>query len=92
MEAHALILSHGGIGAGQAFLRSTEASNTTVIRVRAGDEERARGIIYQYDDKDFSLVDAVSFAVMQRLGITRAVTFDRHFAQYGFSSVRSEST
>jgi uncharacterized protein with PIN domain len=47
MEAHALILSTGGIGVGQAFLRSTEASNTTVVRVRASDEERAREIIYR---------------------------------------------
>jgi predicted nucleic acid-binding protein len=44
-----------------------ERSATTVIRVRAVDEVRARQIIYRYDDKDFSLTDAISFAVMERL-------------------------
>lgn len=29
--------------------------------------------------------DAISFVVMERLGITRAFTFDRHFEQYGFT-------
>ena len=56
-----------------------------MIRSRASDEERAREIIYQYDDKDFSMTDAISFAVMERLRIARAFTFDRHFAQYGFT-------
>jgi len=67
IEAHALILSTLGIGPGQAFLRSIGTGGTTVVRSRASDEERAREIIYQYDDKDFSLTDAISFAVMERL-------------------------
>lgn len=85
IEAHALILSTLGIRAGQAFLQSIDAGGTTVVRSRASDEERAREIIYRYDDKDFSMADAISFAVMERLHITRAFTFDRHFAQYGFT-------
>jgi len=85
IEGHGLILSRLGIQQGQAFLRDMERSATTVVRVRPADEERAREIIYQYDDKDFSMTDAISFAVMERLQITQAFTFDRHFAQYGFT-------
>ncbi|HZU12658.1 MAG TPA: PIN domain-containing protein [Chloroflexota bacterium] len=85
IEAHALVLSRLGIQHGQAFLRDMERSATTVVRARAADEVRARHIIYQYDDKAFSMTDAISFAVMERLHITRAFTFDRHFAQYGFT-------
>jgi len=56
-----------------------------ILRVRASDEERAKQILFQYDDKDFSFADAISFAMMERLDIRLAFTFDRDFAQYGFT-------
>lgn len=37
--------------------------------------------------KAVSIVDRVSFLVMRRSGITRAFTFDRHFADEGFEVV-----
>jgi predicted nucleic acid-binding protein len=46
------------------------------------DEARAREIIAAYHDKDFSYCDAASFAVMERLGLPRALAFDIHFRQY----------
>lgn len=44
-------------------------------------EERAVEILLQYADKSFSFFDATSFAVMERLGVRQAFTFDRHFEQ-----------
>lgn len=38
-------------------------------------------------DKDWSLTDCISFAVMARLGLTDALTGDRHFEQAGFRAV-----
>jgi len=35
-------------------------------------------------DKTYSLCDAVSFVLMQKRGITEALTTDRHFEQEGF--------
>lgn len=84
-ETHALFLVRLSQAAATAFLREILRSNTTVVRVRAADEEHALTIIFQYQDKDFSLTDATSFSVMERLGITTAFTFDRHFAQYGLA-------
>ena len=34
-------------------------------------------------DKTYSFCDALSFVVMERLGITEAIAFDRHFREYG---------
>ena len=38
----------------------------------------------QYQDKDYSLTDCISFVVMRKFGITRAFAFDKHFTQAGF--------
>jgi len=35
------------------------------------------------------LTDAMSFAVMERLGITQVFTFNRNFAQYGVTALTS---
>ena len=67
------------------FLNRIDRSvDTVVVRIDETDEQRAREIIHGYADKDFSLTDVTSFAVMERLEIGYAFTFDRHFAQYGF--------
>jgi predicted nucleic acid-binding protein len=84
-EAHALFLVRLGRPHATAFLRQFANTSTTIIRVRAADEERARATIFRYEDKDFSVTDATSFSVMERLGIQHALSFDRHFGQYGFA-------
>ena len=84
-ETHALLLNRLSQDIATRFLREVEQSPTTLVWVRPADVRRAKAIIYQYTDKDFSLTDATSFAVMERLRISSAFTFDRHFAQYGFT-------
>ena len=46
---------------------------------------RALEIIERYQDKEFSLTDATSFAVMERLGIEAAFAFDADFRQFGLT-------
>lgn len=38
----------------------------------------------QYADKEWGLVDCISFEVMQARGIRESLTVDRHFVQAGF--------
>jgi uncharacterized protein len=84
-ETHALLLNRLSQHIATRFLRDMDHSPTTVVWVTPRDVQRAKAIIYQYDDKDFSLTDATSFAVMERVRIPSAFTFDRHFAQYGLT-------
>ena len=38
----------------------------------------------RHQDKSYSLTDCISFILMPKFGITRALTFDQHFSQAGF--------
>jgi predicted nucleic acid-binding protein len=40
-------------------------------------------LVREHQDKAYSLCDALSFVVMERLGIYEAIAFDRHFREYG---------
>ena len=86
-ETHALLLNRLNQQIATRFLRDMERSSITLIWVTPRDVERAKAIIYQYTDKDFSFADAISFTVMERLGIRLAFTFDRDFAQYGLTAL-----
>lgn len=82
-----MILSALGGDHAFPFLTGLEAGNTVIVRVRASDEQRAKQVLHKYGDKEFSLVDALSFAVMERLRIPVAFVFDRHFTQYGLAVI-----
>jgi len=89
IETHALILSRAGRVAAREALREID---TTIALVRVGeeDEQAGRAILDRYADKDFSLTDAISFAVMDRLRLRTAFAFDLHFAQYGLDVLTVE--
>lgn len=48
-------------------------------------DARSWDFMARHRDKDFSLVDCSSFLVMKELGISAAITTDRHFEQAGFT-------
>ena len=91
-ETHSLLLNRLGRDLSALVLQQIDRGTTTIVRVSAADERRAREIIALHDDKDYSLTDAMSFAVMERLHIDVAFTFDRHFAQYGFVVLGAEGS
>jgi predicted nucleic acid-binding protein len=79
-ESYSLILNRLGRHMAIRWLGKLKLQ---VERTTAEDERRAVQIVLKYRDKDFSLVDASSFALMERLGLRRAIAFDPHFRQYG---------
>ena len=71
-----------------SFLERTKASPRVEKVYSTEDlEEEATSILNQYADQDFSLTDAVSFALMRRRRIGTAFAFDRHFMAAGFLMV-----
>ena len=58
-----------------------------IISITLSDWERAWEILDKYGDKNFSFTDCTSFALMERLKIKTAFTFDYHFTQYGFTQI-----
>jgi predicted nucleic acid-binding protein len=68
-----------------AFIDSLKsAPHVTIVRIDETTDAGAWNPLKRRQDKEWSLVDASSFVVMQRLGITEALTTDHHFVQAGF--------
>jgi uncharacterized protein len=70
--------------AAERFWEGLRAGLATIEMVVAVDLESAWAIDRQFPDQDFSLVDRVSFAMMERLGIDRVASFDGDFAVYRY--------
>ena len=82
IETHTLLLIRSHHTVARSWLTAQPLPETWVTEQEFAD---ARQLILEYDDKDFSLADATSFVVMERLRTPWAFTFDEHFAKYGFS-------
>ena len=89
IETHAFVVSRAGRQIAREALRWIDAQ-IPIIQVDEVDEAAGRAILDRYADKDFSLTDAISFAVMDRLHLRAAFAFDRHFAQYGLDVLVAE--
>ena len=76
VEAHALLLRTLGRTIAREWL-------LTVVRALPNEEQRAKEILSRHTDKDWTLCDAISFAVLDARHVRRAFTFDHHFQQYG---------
>jgi predicted nucleic acid-binding protein len=79
-EAHALLLRKLGRAIARQWLLT---GGLPVLRVLPQEEERAKTILATHADKDWSLCDTISFAVLESRGARIAFTFDRHFRHYG---------
>jgi predicted nucleic acid-binding protein len=79
-ETHALLLRKLGRSIAREWLLT---GGLTIVRALPAEEQKAREILARHADKDWTLCDAISFAVLDARHIARAFTFDHHFRQYG---------
>jgi len=84
VETWLLIRNKLGYNAAQKFFDRIRKGIVGVMDVPASDLEKAWMILTEYADQEFSLVDAASFAVIERLRISTAFSFDAHFRMYRF--------
>ena len=84
-ESYNLIRRRLGYEPGMRFLQSLRLSSR-LERVYADMEMEiaAEAILQKYSDQTFSLVDAISFALMQQRNIQQSFAFDSHFQVMGF--------
>ena len=74
--------------AAERFWEALRSGVATIEPVGLADLEAAWQIGVSYRDQDFSMADRTSFAVMLRLGIERAASFDNDFAIFRFGPKR----
>ncbi|MGH2496400.1 MAG: type II toxin-antitoxin system VapC family toxin [Ktedonobacteraceae bacterium] len=72
----------------QKIIAFVDALKTTphveIIHIDTNLDASAWVLLRTYIDKEWSLVDASSFVIMNNYGMTEAITTDHHFTQAGF--------
>ena len=101
-QAERLITSNHVRGETWTFLRRKDGHRTAVAfldmlgktaridvaTVERGLEEQALRWLRRHDEREYSFVDATSFALMRSLRIKEALAFDGDFAAAGFVELR----
>lgn len=78
-----------GHSAAVDFLDRVEsAPRLDIARLAADQEIEAFAFLRRRDEREYSYVDATSFALMRALRITRVLAFDGDFTAAGFEEVR----
>jgi predicted nucleic acid-binding protein len=90
LELVALITARRGIARSQLVQLVNQIKRLPqihLIHIDPTTDGEAWAMLERYTDKRWSLVDASSFVIMRRFGLTEAFTTDEHFTQAGFIRV-----
>jgi predicted nucleic acid-binding protein len=89
-ETWTFLRRRAGHTAAVRFLDTMSASpRVETIRVSEPAERAAEQWLRRRDDREFSWVDATSFATMRELRTTEAFAFDGDFSAAGFTELRA---
>ncbi len=88
-ETWTFLRRRAGHGSAVDFLEAVDHSRRLRV-VFASEEVEADALrwLRRHDEREFSFVDATSFAVMRALRIREALAFDGGFASAGFQELR----
>jgi len=75
----------------EAFWDRIRRGGVLIEPVTTADLQAAWAIGEAFPDQDFSIVDRTSFAVMERLNIGQAATFDNDFVVYRYGRARDKA-
>jgi len=82
-----------GLGAGRDFVGAARRVRAlSVLHVEETIETEAWAWLARHDEREYSFVDATTFAVMRTRRIRRALAFDGDFSAAGFVQVRSSAS
>ncbi|MEA3308122.1 MAG: PIN domain-containing protein [Chloroflexota bacterium] len=84
LEASALVQRRLGMQALQ-LLHESLLAPVDIIWISQSLHRRALGNLWVANRRYLSLVDCTSFALMRELGLRHVFTFDKHFAEQGFT-------
>jgi len=83
-EAHRRILYDVNYPQAVRFLRDITDGSVIIIGLEHGDIIQAINIIEKYSDQQITCADSATMAVMNRIGIRKVLSYDRHFQILGF--------
>lgn len=92
-ETWTFLRRRAGHQAAVAFLEAVQSSpRVTIEHVDPTTEAEALAWLRRHDEREYSFVDATSFAVMRRKRLKEALAFDEDFVAAGFVEIRPEAT
>ena len=91
VETWLLLQSKIAFAVAEEFGEYIRAGAAALEQETMSDLERAWQIRIAFQDQSFSLVDRTSFAMMERLGISKVISFDDDFVIYRFGPDRRQA-
>jgi predicted nucleic acid-binding protein len=92
-ETWTFLRRRAGHAAAVSFLDAAQKSpRLTLTHVDDALEAQALRWLRRHDEREYSFVDATSFAVMRQQRLSEALAFDGDFAAAGFVEVRPSAT
>jgi predicted nucleic acid-binding protein len=91
VELWLLTKARAGFAIAESSVAAVRTGGVEIESILLADLEAAWETSRAFIDQTFSLVDRTSFAVMERLGLNRVVSFDDDFAIYRYGPRRDRA-